>query len=150
MLTDELLCRVLVVDDNHDAADSLARVLKIWGHDVWVAYDGAAGVVDALTACPDVVLLDFGLPDVDGFQLLAALRRQYPRLAVVSISARNDLDFVARLAEQVVNEHLPKPVNLIALKGLLKEPAHLRRRTVPPPWQPPSSTPPGLPVLAHT
>lgn len=149
MLIDRLLSRVLVVDDNQDAADSLARVLKIWGHDVWVAYDGAAGVVDALTACPDVVLLDFGLPDIDGFDLLAALRRQYPRLAVISISARNDVDFVSRLAEHNVNEHFPKPVNLIALKDLLREPARLRRRTVAPPWQPPSSTPPQL-QLAHT
>ena len=128
MLTDELLCRVLIVDDNRDACDSLARVLKIWGHDVWVAYDGAAGAVDALAAAPDVVLLDFGLPDIDGFELLDAMRRQCPRLAVVSISARNDVEFVARLAGHGVNEHFPKPVNLIALKALLREPAALRRR----------------------
>jgi two-component system, OmpR family, response regulator len=149
MLADQLLCRVLVVDDNRDAADSLALVLKIWGHDVWVAYDGAAAMVDALAGHPDVVLLDFTLPDVDGFDLLAALRRQLPGLAAISISARNDVDFLSQLADAGINEHLPKPLNLIALKAFLKEPARLRNRTLPPPWQPPSSVPPGLQVLAH-
>jgi DNA-binding response OmpR family regulator len=149
MLADQLLCRVLVVDDNRDAANSLALVLKIWGHEVWVAYDGAAGMVDALAGRPDVVLLDFTLPDVDGFDLLAALRRHLPRLAAISISARNDIDFVSQLADAGVNEHLPKPLNLIALKAFLKEPARLRRRALPPPWQPPSSVPPGFHVLAH-
>ena len=67
--------RILVVDDNVDLARGLARLLQIHGHDVRVAYDGPTGLDEAKNSKPDVVLLDIGLPGMDGYQLAAHLRR---------------------------------------------------------------------------
>lgn len=65
--------RILVVDDNVDLVRGLARLLQIHGHDVRVAYDGPTGLEQARSSKPDVVLLDIGLPGMDGYQLAAHL-----------------------------------------------------------------------------
>src|SRR5690606_37876258 len=66
--------RVLVVDDNADAADLLGELLKVMGHDVAVAYDGAAAVERAAHFAPDWVFLDLGMPELDGFGACARMR----------------------------------------------------------------------------
>jgi CheY-like chemotaxis protein len=66
--------RVLVVDDDRDAADSLAMLLELWGHRPRVAYGAEAALRAAADEPPDVVLLDLGLPGMDGFKLAAGLR----------------------------------------------------------------------------
>ena len=68
------LLRVLIVDDDPDAADSLSRLVRFWGHDASCAYDAAAALAAAATASPDVVLLDIGLPKLDGCKLAVQLR----------------------------------------------------------------------------
>src|ERR1700726_90899 len=68
--------RVLVVDDNRDAADSLALLLSFWGHEVQVAYDGASAFQVACSCRPSVMLLDIGLPKLDGHQLARQLRQE--------------------------------------------------------------------------
>jgi PAS domain S-box-containing protein len=78
--------RVLVVDDNADAADSIAVLLRTFGHDVRVAYSGPAALEAAAEHQPDVVLLDIGLPEMDGYELARRLR-QNPRLENVSLVA---------------------------------------------------------------
>src|SRR6476661_3754128 len=67
--------RVLVADDNKDAADSLAMLLKLWGHDASVVYDGAAAYRVAWNDRPDVLLLDIAMPNLDGYDLAGQLRR---------------------------------------------------------------------------
>jgi CheY-like chemotaxis protein len=121
MSADQHGLRVVVVDDNRDAADSLVRILKLWGHEAWAAYDGPTGLATALVCRPDVILLDVSLPRLDGFALIAALRQQPAcrEVLIISVSAHNDFDLVTRLFERGVSEHFPKPVNLIALKALL-------------------------------
>lgn len=113
--------RILVIDDNQDAADSLTRVLKLWGHDAWQAYDGATGLAMALVYRPSVILLDITLPDMNGLQLVDALRhrRGLEDVAVISISGHNDFDVVTELFAAGVNDHFPKPINLIALREVL-------------------------------
>lgn len=122
MRADTPMLRVLIVDDNRDAADSLARIIKLWGHDAWASYDGPSGLAAAIFYRPDVVLVDVSLPGMDGFQLVRAIRTQ-PALRgslLISVSAHDDADLVTRLYDCGINEHLPKPINLIALKALLK------------------------------
>ena len=118
--------RVLVVDDNRDAADSLAMCVRLWGHDVQVAYDGLSAFQAVSSYHPDVILLDIGLPGMDGFALASAIthRPAWSDILIVSVSAYNDAVFVSRLVEAGVSEHFPKPVNLMALKATLE-----RRKT---------------------
>ena len=68
--------RVLVVDDNVDTVDSLAMLMKELGHDVRKAYDGSASLEAALDYRPHIMLLDIGLPGLDGYQLATRIREQ--------------------------------------------------------------------------
>src|SRR6266702_3932849 len=68
--------RVLIVDDNRDAADSLAMLARVWGYEARVAYDGEAALETALTFRPDCLLLDIGLPRLDGYALARRVRQQ--------------------------------------------------------------------------
>jgi two-component system CheB/CheR fusion protein len=66
--------RVLIVEDNEDAAETLAEILEIWGHEVRVATDGPAALESAGAYSPEVVLLDIGLPGMDGYEVARRLR----------------------------------------------------------------------------
>src|SRR5215211_313987 len=83
---------VLVVDDNKDAADSLALLLQLWGYVVRVAYDGSSGLRAALAYQPDCLFLDVGLPDLDGCTLARQLRAQsgLGRAKFVALTAYSD------------------------------------------------------------
>ena len=67
--------RVLVVDDNRDAADSLSKLVNLWGHDVRAAYDGVEALEMTLVQQPDVMLLDLAMPKMDGCQVARRLRQ---------------------------------------------------------------------------
>ena len=69
------LLRVLVVDDDCDTADSLTVLLRLWGHEVWSAYGGAAALELATEVRPDVVLLDVAMPRMSGCEVAQRLRR---------------------------------------------------------------------------
>src|SRR5436309_2760188 len=66
--------RILVIEDNHDSADTLGEILKLLGHEVRVVYTGLDGVRVACAWMPTVVLSDIGLPELDGFEVARALR----------------------------------------------------------------------------
>src|SRR5207249_10039286 len=68
--------RVLVVEDNPDAAQSLGKLLRLWGHEVRTASDGASALEAVRAQPPDVVLLDIGLPELDGYEVARRLRRE--------------------------------------------------------------------------
>ena len=68
--------RVLVVDDNRDAADSLSMLVNLWGNDARAAYEGVAALEMMLVQQPDVVLLDLSMPKMDGCQVARRLRQQ--------------------------------------------------------------------------
>ena len=80
------LLRVLVVDDNVDAAQSLGLLLEASGHDVRTAYDGPTALEAALDYRPNVVLLDIGLPGIDGFEVAKRLRQQPDLSGVVLVA----------------------------------------------------------------
>ena len=126
--TDRL--RVLVVDDNIDAAESLAMVLRIGGHEVEVANDGDTAIRAAQTFGPDVVFLDIGIPGKNGYEV-ARLLRQSPgaeRLFLVALTGWGTDEDRARSKEAGFDHHLTKPAELRSVDRLLAEVAAGRRR----------------------
>jgi CheY-like chemotaxis protein len=101
-------CRVLIIDDNQDLAESLAVCLRVAGHHVEVALEGMTGVEMARRTVPDVVLCDIRLPDIDGYQVTQALRAD-PRLGACYVVVVTGTEVEAeRLSD--FNDHLLKPV----------------------------------------
>jgi PAS domain S-box-containing protein len=116
--------RLLVVDDNKDAADSLAMLLRLRGHEVRVAYDGSAALQLVKGYRPDLVFLDIGMPDVDGWEVARRLRRQ-PGLENVRLAALTGYgqEEDRRLSREAgIDHHLVKPVDPEALAALLAGP----------------------------
>jgi two-component system CheB/CheR fusion protein len=113
--------RVLVVDDERDAAVTLAELLHSYGHDTRVAYDGRTAVDMVRSFAPDVVLLDLGLPDIDGYEVAKRIRaeaRRAIRLIAVTGYQRDDV----RLREASFDDHVIKPHCLERLAVLLAKP----------------------------
>ena len=117
--------RVLIVDDNADARNSLANVLRVLGHEVRVAPDGASGVAAARDFRPQVVLLDIGLPDMDGYEVAKRIRALpfggEPR--IVAASGYGELPDAVRAAG--MDAYLVKPLDLGKLQQLFEEPQRL-------------------------
>jgi CheY-like chemotaxis protein len=112
---------VLVVDDNRDAADSLAMLLQFEGCTVSTAADGAAALDAFDRMQPEIVLLDIGLPDIDGYEVARRIRsRQGPRRTMLIALTGWGQEQDKRLAAQAgFDEHLTKPVNLDLLRMLM-------------------------------
>ncbi|MCI0464501.1 MAG: response regulator, partial [Gemmataceae bacterium] len=112
--------RVLVVDDNCDAAESLAMLLQVKGHEVHTAHDGLAALETARDFQPDIVLLDIGLPGMDGYEVARRLRQEQGRQAVlVALTGYGTDEDHRRSQEAGFDYHLVKPVELDALHQLL-------------------------------
>ena len=115
--------RVLVVDDNADAAGSLALVLDVLGAKHHVAHDGAAALRAVETFRPHVVLLDIGMPDMDGYEVARRLRRQ-PRhagLLLVAVSGWSQAADLRRSSDAGIDHHMAKPVDIAQLSMLLED-----------------------------
>jgi CheY-like chemotaxis protein len=112
--------RVLVVDDNADSAETMAEMLKLWGHEVQTAHDGPGALEAARAQHPDAVLLDLGLPVMDGFETARRLRQEglggKLLVAVTGFGAAEDR---RRTAEAGFDTHLTKPVSPEALREIL-------------------------------
>ena len=119
--------RILVVDDNIDAAESLRRALAGWRHDVDVVHDGAAALEAAQRIEPDVVLLDIDLPVLDGLEVARRLQSIWSlgagrrALLVATTGLGRDLDR-ARTKQAGFDHHLVKPIDLASLESLLTAP----------------------------
>jgi PAS domain S-box-containing protein len=116
--------KVLVIEDNRDAAQSLAAALAHWGHEVSVAFDGMAGLAEARRFKPDVVLCDIGLPgDVDGYAVARALREDATQASIYRVAltgyARPEDQMKAR--EAGFHAHFAKPGDLVTLAQLLAQ-----------------------------
>jgi PAS domain S-box-containing protein len=114
--------RVLVVEDNHDAAETLGELLELAGHEVALAFDGATAVTAARAQRPDVVISDIGLPgELDGYAVARALRAD-PALGgvhLIALSGYADEDARRRSREAGFDEHLAKPPDIAALERAL-------------------------------
>jgi PAS domain S-box-containing protein len=114
-------CKVLVVDDNEDTAASLSTMLQIMGHDVRTASDGLEALEAAEAYRPDVVLLDIGLPKLNGYEVARRLRQQpWGRGArLIALTGWGQEQDRQRAKEAGFDEHLVKPVEPAALERLL-------------------------------
>ncbi len=113
--------RLLVVDDNQDAADSLATLLRLQGHEVRAAYSGMAALEMTKTYSPDVVFLDIGMPGMDGYEVARRLR-QTPGLekaVLAALTGWGQKEDRRRTAEAGFNHHLVKPVEPEAVEIIL-------------------------------
>jgi PAS domain S-box-containing protein len=115
--------RVLVVDDNRDAAKGLAMLLKQMGHQIEIAHDGLEAVEKAAQFDADVILLDIGMPQLNGYEAARRIREQQPDSGVmlVALTGWGQDDDRRKSEEAGFNAHLVKPVNIEALIKLLSE-----------------------------
>lgn len=112
--------RVLIVEDNVDAADSLEILIQIWGHQVKAVHDGPAGLEATRTFDPDIVLCDIGLPGgMDGYEVARQARSQGCTARLVALTGYGLEDDQQRARAAGFDLHLTKPVDPNALKRLL-------------------------------
>ena len=113
--------RILVVDDNIDAADSLAILLQALGHDTSVAYDGIEALELAEAYRPDIVFLDIGMPRMNGLEVAAALRKKpaFQRTVLIALTGWGSHEDRARSQSAGFDHHLTKPASPTLLKRLL-------------------------------
>jgi CheY-like chemotaxis protein len=115
------LRRVLIIEDNVDAADSLREALELCRHSVEVAYTGTEGIEKVHRFRPEVVLCDIGLPGMDGYEVARAIRAdsQLERVALVALTGYASPEDVTRALEAGFDRHLAKPPSIDKLEQLL-------------------------------
>lgn len=113
--------RIMVVDDNRDAADIVAEFLVISGHEAIPVYGGAEALRMADAFAPDVVFLDLGMPEVSGFQVASRLRQasKFQGTKMIALTAWSDELTRARTRNGGFDHHLVKPASLDDILGLL-------------------------------
>ncbi|HVR62707.1 MAG TPA: response regulator [Polyangia bacterium] len=113
-------CRILVVEDNEDVAEVLRELLLLDGHTVEVATDGASALAQAPAFAPSVVLVDIGLPDLDGYEVGRRLRAILPRtITLVALTGFNTPDDKRQAVEAGFDAHLVKPIDHGTLTEIL-------------------------------
>jgi CheY-like chemotaxis protein len=114
---------VLIVDDNQDAANSLAVLLRLQGHEVRIAYRGAAALEMTKAGAPDVVFLDIGMPGMDGYEVARRLRQQpgLEQVMLVALTGWGQQEDRRRTADAGFDHHLVKPPEPKALEELLSD-----------------------------
>jgi PAS domain S-box-containing protein len=120
--------RVLVVDDNRDAAESLAMLLRTRGVDAEVSHDGPSALERVRTWKPTAVLLDLGMPGMDGYEVAKRLREEAPgkNALLVAVTGWGQPDVQSRCLEAGFDHHLVKPVRLEGLEELLALPSRAK------------------------
>jgi DNA-binding response OmpR family regulator len=115
--------RILVVDDNHDSALSMAMMLTMMGHETRTAHDGEMAVTTAETFQPEVVLLDIGLPKLNGYEVAQRIREsEWGRgMFLIAVTGWGQDEDRARSAEVGLNMHMVKPVEPAALQAVLAD-----------------------------
>jgi CheY-like chemotaxis protein len=115
--------RVLLVDDNRDAADTLGRLLELWGYEVRTAYDGPGALNQVQAFCPDVVLLDLAMPGMDGYEVARRLRSlpAFEKVLIVALTGNAQARDRRLSREAGIDHHLVKPLDTDVLLQLIEE-----------------------------
>lgn len=117
---------ILIVEDDAVIGSELLKALAVSGYDASLATTGQAGLRDARTRPPDLILLDLGLPDVEGVDLCRRLRAHLPQTVIVVLTARTEEFEVVVALDAGADDYLTKPFRLTELVARLR--AHLRRQ----------------------
>jgi CheY-like chemotaxis protein len=114
-------CRVLVVDDNEDSAESLSVMLKLEGHETKTAHDGPSALELARAFRPQVTLLDIGLPGMNGYEVARKLRKQRGgrKTTLIAVTGYGQEEDRQKSTEAGFDHHLTKPVNYDTLASLI-------------------------------
>jgi CheY-like chemotaxis protein/two-component sensor histidine kinase len=117
--------RVLVIEDNEDAAQSLKTLLELWRHEALIAYSGSQGIQLAREAKADLVICDIGLPHIDGYGVAEVLRAdpdaEIRSMFLVALTGYSRPEDVARSKKAGFDHHLVKPLSIGAIETLLAE-----------------------------
>jgi CheY-like chemotaxis protein/anti-sigma regulatory factor (Ser/Thr protein kinase) len=115
-------CRLLVVDDNRDSADTLAELARIWGFEADTAYDGLAALQRAREWEPAFVFLDIGMPGLNGYEVARRLREEgrFQNTTLVALTGYGQAGDIERSWAAGFNHHLVKPVDVDELEKLLR------------------------------
>lgn len=111
--------RILIVDDNADAADSVAMLLQLDGHETRAAYSAATALELALSFAPEVVVLDIGLPDMDGYEVARRIKAMPLQPRVIALSGYGRNDDREQSASAGFDAHLVKPVDMPLLSAVI-------------------------------
>jgi CheY-like chemotaxis protein len=109
-------CKVLVVDDERDTADSSVSLLQLWGHRAEAAYSAEDALAKAQALDPDVVLMDLAMPVMNGFDLAKELRRYCPQATFMALTGFTRADIVRRAREAGFERVLVKPAPAKAIE----------------------------------
>lgn len=122
-------CKVLVSDDNCDAADSLGMLLQVYGHRVWIAHSGAEALAIGPQALPNVVILDIGMPDMSGYEVARRIRQQAwgRRVLLIAVTGWGQDADKAQARAAGFDEHFTKPVSADAIQQRLARFLELQR-----------------------
>jgi PAS domain S-box-containing protein len=113
--------RVLIVDDNQDAADSLALVLRFEGHEATVAYSAQSAIDAVQSSQPEFVLLDIGLPNMDGYEVARRIRASGASAHIIALTGYGQFEDRQRSADAGFAAHLVKPVDISVLRTMLSD-----------------------------
>lgn len=113
--------RVLVVDDCPYVADAAARLIAVCGYEARTAYDGREAIERTMTFAPDLVLMDIGMPNMDGYEAATAIRLEpiNSNVILVAVTCLDQEQDKQRALDSGFNLHVPKPVSLSTLHNLL-------------------------------
>jgi CheY-like chemotaxis protein len=115
--------RILVVDDNVDAADALAELLRDYGHDVRAVHDGPSAIEQAALHRPDIVLLDIGMPGCDGYEVARRMRSELGlKATLVALTGYGEARHRRLSRDAGFDQHVTKPVDIRKLERLLTLP----------------------------
>ena len=123
------MSHILIIEDNHDLAQGLANNLEIEGYGVDIVHDGAEGLARARTTAPSLVILDLGLPGLDGYRVLSSLRADGNDVPVLILTARSEEADKVRGFRYGADDYVTKPFGLLELLGRVN--ALLRRAGAP-------------------
>ncbi len=115
--------RILLVDDNIDGAVMMGELVKMMGYDVQVEYDGAKSIETAKKWHPDVVILDIGMPMMNGYEVASRLRRdpETSSARIIALTGLGRMDAENESSLEDFDRHLVKPVDFEQLEKVLKE-----------------------------
>ena len=114
--------RILIADDNRDAADTMGMLLQLGGHEVIVAHSGNQALELGRQRCPDVVILDIGMPDINGYEVARTARKEDwgKSVYMIALTGWGQADDKERARLAGFDRHLTKPVDPDLVEELLR------------------------------